>query len=105
MNQPYLVLDDVSRVHGSGALAVSALVGASLSLQRGELVAVMGPSGSGKSTLLNLAGALDRPTSGRVLIDGVDLSTLSAKQVAAVRRTKVGFVFQDFNLVPSLTAA
>lgn len=105
MNQPYLVLDDVSRVHGSGELAVSALTGASLTLQRGELVAVMGPSGSGKSTLLNLAGALDRPSSGRVLIDGVELSTLSAKQLAAVRRTKVGFVFQDFNLIPSLTAA
>lgn len=105
MNQPYLVLDDVSRVHGSGELAVSALTDASLTLQRGELVAVMGPSGSGKSTLLNLAGALDRPSSGRVLIDGVELSTLSAKQLAAVRRTKVGFVFQDFNLIPSLTAA
>lgn len=105
MNQPYLVLDDVSRIHGSGDLAVPALIGASLSVQRGELVAVMGPSGSGKSTLLNLAGALDRPTSGRVLIDGVDLSTLSARQLAAVRRTKVGFVFQDFNLIPSLTAA
>ena len=105
MNQPYLVLDDVSRVHGSGELAVVALTDASLTLQRGELVAVMGPSGSGKSTLLNLAGALDRPTSGRVLIDGVDLSTLSAKQLAGIRRTKVGFVFQDFNLIPSLTAA
>ena len=105
MNQPYLVLDDVSRVHGSGELAVLALTDASLTLQRGELVAVMGPSGSGKSTLLNLAGALDRPTSGRVLIDGVDLSTLSAKQLAGIRRTKVGFVFQDFNLIPSLTVA
>lgn len=104
MSQPYLVLDDVSRIHGSGGLEVSALIDASLSVQRGELVAVMGPSGSGKSTLLNVAGALDRPTSGRVLIDGVELSTLSARQLAAVRRTKVGFVFQDFNLIPSLTA-
>lgn len=105
MNQSYLVLDGVSRIHGSGDLAVSALIDASLTVQRGELVAVMGPSGSGKSTLLNLAGAHDRPTSGRVLIDGVELSALSARQLAGIRRTKVGFVFQDFNLIPSLTAA
>ena len=105
MSQPYLVLDDVSRIHGSGDLAVPALIGANLTVQRGELVAVMGPSGSGKSTLLNLAGALDLPSSGRVLIDAVDLSVLSARQLAGIRRTKVGFVFQDFNLVPSLTAA
>ena len=105
MTDPYLVLDRVSRIHGSGALTVHALRKVSLTVSSGELVAVMGPSGSGKSTLLNLAGALDQPTSGRVLIDGVDISSTSAKGLAAVRRSKVGFVFQDFNLIPSLTAA
>ena len=105
MTDPYVVLDRVSRIHGSGALTVHALRKVSLTVSSGELVAVMGPSGSGKSTLLNLAGALDQPTSGRVLIDGVDISSTSAKGLAAVRRSKVGFVFQDFNLIPSLTAA
>jgi putative ABC transport system ATP-binding protein len=105
MNHPYLVLDRVTRMYGSGELAVPALVDASLTARRHELVAVMGPSGSGKSTLLNLAGALDTPTSGSVVIDGVDLTTCSAKELARIRRTKVGFVFQDFNLIPSLTAA
>ena len=102
---PYLVLDRVSRIHGSGELTVHALTKASLTVCPGELVAVMGPSGSGKSTLLNLAGALDLPSSGRVLIDGVDVATLAPKALALVRRRKVGFVFQDFNLISSLTAA
>ena len=71
----------------------------------GELVAVMGPSGSGKSTLLNLAGGLDQATSGRVVIEGEDLTGLNAKGIAQLRRRRVGFVFQDYNLIPSLTAA
>jgi putative ABC transport system ATP-binding protein len=102
---PILRLERVSRVHGADATQVCALDDVSLDVRAGELVAVMGPSGSGKSTLLNLAGALDRPTSGRVLIEGVDLTTLSPSGVAALRRRSVGFVFQDFNLIPSLTAA
>jgi len=105
MTTPHLVLDRVSRIHGSGDLTVYALSKASLTVSPGELVAVMGPSGSGKSTLLNLAGALDLPSSGRVLIDGVDVTTLSPQGLAGVRRKKVGFVFQDFNLIGSLTAA
>jgi len=105
MNTHYLVLDRVSRIHGSGELTVHALNKASLTVCAGELVAVMGPSGSGKSTLLNLAGALDLPNSGRVLIDGVDVTTLAPRALALVRRRKVGFVFQDFNLISSLTAA
>lgn len=105
MTQPFLVLDRVSRVHGTGPLAVPALTQASLTVSRGELIAVMGPSGSGKSTLLALAGALDLPTSGRVLIDGVDVTAVNARDLAELRRTKVGFVFQDFNLIASLTAA
>jgi putative ABC transport system ATP-binding protein len=102
---PVLVLDAVSRIHGSGETAVNALTGASLTVERGELVAVMGPSGSGKSSLLNLAGGLDRATSGTVTVDGTRLDELDAKGLAALRRRSVGFVFQDLNLIPSLTAA
>jgi putative ABC transport system ATP-binding protein len=102
---PILVLDNVSRVHGHGETAVRALDGVSLTVHAGELVAVMGPSGSGKSTLLNLAGGLDQPTSGKVVVEGADVGALSLRAVAALRRRSVGFVFQDFNLIPSLTAA
>jgi putative ABC transport system ATP-binding protein len=100
-----LELRDVVRVHGSGETAVHALRGVSLTVDPGELVAVMGPSGSGKSTLLNLAGGLDAPTSGSVLVEDTDLGGLSRGQLAAVRRRSVGYVFQDFNLIPALTAA
>jgi putative ABC transport system ATP-binding protein len=102
---PVLVLEDVSRVHGEGETEVVALSHASLTVARGELVAVMGPSGSGKSSLLNLAGGLDQATSGRVVVEGVDVSSLDAKGLAALRRRSIGFVFQDLNLIPSLTAA
>jgi putative ABC transport system ATP-binding protein len=100
-----LSLRGVRRVHGRGAGAVVALDGVDLDIHTGELVAVMGPSGSGKSTLLNLAGGLDTPTSGTVLLDGAPLSGLDAARRAAVRRRAVGYVFQDFNLIPALTAA
>ena len=99
-----LQLDTVSRVHGTGANEVHALRSVSFSAHAGELVAVMGPSGSGKSTLLTLAGGLDQPTSGTVSIEGVDLGTLGAKGRARMRRTSIGYVFQDFNLIPALTA-
>jgi len=102
---PILFLDNVSRVHGQGETAVRALDGVSLTVHAGELVAVMGPSGSGKSTLLNLAGGLDQPTSGRVVVEGAEVGAMSLSAVAALRRRSVGFVFQDFNLIPSLTAA
>ncbi|MEV4221374.1 ABC transporter ATP-binding protein [Nonomuraea sp. NPDC049725] len=92
-------LREVTRTHGD----VHALKGVSLDVARGELVAVMGPSGSGKSTLLNVAGGLDRPTSGSVVIEGADLAAV--KDLAALRRRSVGYVFQDLNLIPSLTAA
>jgi putative ABC transport system ATP-binding protein len=101
---PILFLDNVSRVHGQGETAVRALDGVSLTVHAGELVAVMGPSGSGKSTLLNLAGGLDRPSSGRVLVEGAEVGGMSMSALAAMRRRSVGFVFQDFNLIPSLTA-
>jgi putative ABC transport system ATP-binding protein len=100
-----LELDQVTRVYGSGRAQVRALDGVSLRVARGELVAVMGPSGSGKSTLLNLAGGLDRPTAGRVVVDGSDLGALDRRGLAALRRRRVGYVFQDLNLLPGLTAA
>jgi putative ABC transport system ATP-binding protein len=100
-----LELRDVTRVHGRGEMAVHALRGISLTVTAGELVAVMGPSGSGKSTLLNLAGGLDAPTSGQVVVEGVVLGSLGRHGLAAVRRRRVGYVFQDLNLLPSLTAA
>jgi putative ABC transport system ATP-binding protein len=100
-----LELREVSRVHGSGETAVHALRAVSMTVTAGELVAVMGPSGSGKSTLLSLAGGLDSPTSGTVLVEGVDLAGLSRHELAAVRRRSAGYVFQDLNLIPALTAA
>ncbi|MBT0772664.1 ABC transporter ATP-binding protein [Kineosporia sp. J2-2] len=105
--QPVLLsLHDAARVHGQGtAVPVHALNGVSLQVRVGELVAVMGPSGSGKSTLLHLAGGLDAPTSGDVVVDGVSVGGLSVKARAALRRRSVGYVFQDLNLVPALTAA
>ncbi|MBC7308664.1 MAG: ABC transporter ATP-binding protein [Tetrasphaera sp.] len=103
--QPTLRLIDVHRTHGTGEAAVHALRGVSLEVHPGELVAVMGPSGSGKSTLLNVAGGLDRPTQGQVIIGDTDLTDLDARGLAKLRRRRVGFVFQDYNLIPSLTAA
>jgi putative ABC transport system ATP-binding protein len=100
-----LQLDQVTRRHGEGATQVQALRGISFAAYAGELVAVMGPSGSGKSTLLTLAGGLDQPTSGSVSVEGIDLTTIGSKGRARMRRTSIGYVFQDFNLIPALTAA
>ncbi|MBB5112210.1 ABC transporter ATP-binding protein [Micromonospora echinospora] len=99
-----LDLQDVRRIHGAGEAAVHALRGVSLTVRAGELVAVMGPSGSGKSTLLALAGGLDRPTSGEVVVEGEALGGLSARELARLRRRRIGYVFQDLNLLGSLTA-
>ncbi|RKR74530.1 putative ABC transport system ATP-binding protein [Frondihabitans australicus] len=99
-----LVLDGVSMQYGRGETAVTALSGVDLTVSRGELVAVMGASGSGKSTLLTVAGGLAAPTSGEVVVEGRWLSQLSARDLASLRRKSLGFVFQDFNLIPSLTA-
>ncbi|MFJ7628584.1 ABC transporter ATP-binding protein [Streptomyces sp. NPDC097595] len=105
VDAPVLELRSLTRTHGTGIAEVQALRGISLSVHAGELVAVMGPSGSGKSTLLTLAGGLDTASGGQVIIEGQDISALGRKGLAALRRRSVGYVFQDYNLIPALTAA
>ena len=100
-----LELRRVSKLYGHGAAEVHALREVSLAVDPGTMVAVMGPSGSGKSTLLTIAGSLEEPTSGQVLVAGQDLATMSRNDKARLRRQAVGYVFQDFNLLPGLTAA
>ena len=104
MTEAVLRLIGVTQQYGTGATAVSALSGVDLEVCRGELVAVMGPSGSGKSTLLSISGGLAIPTTGEVVVEGSYLSEQSPKQLAQLRRRSLGFVFQDFNLIPTLTA-
>ena len=104
MSVELLRLDGVSRQYGRGETAVTALAGIDLTISAGEMVAVMGASGSGKSTLLTIAGGLTAPTSGEVVIDGQWISAMKPKQLAVLRRRTLGFVFQDFNLIPALTA-
>ena len=99
-----LELRQVSKLYGSGPTEVHALCEVDLSVEHGELVAIMGPSGSGKSTLLTIAGSLEQATSGQVLVDGVDLATMSRSDQARMRRRSIGYVFQDFNLLAGLTA-
>jgi putative ABC transport system ATP-binding protein len=100
-----LTMTAILRVHGNGQTAVHALRGVSLDVAAGEFVAIMGPSGSGKSTLLNIAGGLDTATSGEVRVEGVALAGMSRAALARVRRRSVGYVFQELNLIPALTAA
>src|ERR1700691_4614257 len=100
-----LELHQISKSYGEGATSVRALEDIDLSVDAGHLVAVMGPSGSGKSTLLTIAGSLEEPTSGEVRIGGASLANLSRNDKARLRRRTIGYVFQDFNLLPGLTAA
>jgi putative ABC transport system ATP-binding protein len=104
MTHPVLDVRDVVKVYGEGEAQVHALRGVSLTVERGDYVAIMGSSGSGKSTLMNILGCLDTPTAGRYLLDGVDVSRLDDRQLALVRNRRIGFVFQAFNLIPRTSA-
>ncbi|MBN9432297.1 MAG: ABC transporter ATP-binding protein [Bosea sp.] len=104
MTVPEIEFREVSKVYGSGDARVKALDGASFSIARGEFVAIMGPSGSGKSTTMNIIGCLDRPTSGEYFFEGVPTTTLSRNQLTLLRRHRLGFVFQGFNLLARTSA-
>jgi len=97
-------LKNVYKIYSMGEVNVNALNGVDLKITKGEFASIMGPSGSGKSTMMHIIGALDLATSGKVFIDNIDLSTLSEDQLSVIRGKKIGFVFQDFNLIPTLTA-
>ncbi len=99
-----LELGNVSRTYTMGKIEVHALKNVSLEIGRGEFIVILGPSGSGKTTLLNLIGGMDSPTSGRIVSDGIDTTSLKEKSLTVYRRDHIGFVFQFFNLIPSLTA-
>ena len=98
-----LKCEGVSKIYGNGNNQVTALDGIDLSVEKGEFVAVIGASGSGKSTLLHILGSVDQPTSGKVIVDGVDISAMNRTQAAIFRRRKVGLVYQFYNLIPTLT--
>ncbi|OAR23355.1 ABC transporter [Streptomyces sp. ERV7] len=102
---PMVVVEDLRRSYGEGAAAVHALRGVSFEVPRGELVALKGRSGSGKTTLLNLVGGLDRPDGGRITVDATDLAELGEEGLLALRRDRIGFIFQSFGLIPILSAA
>lgn len=104
MNQAMLIAQDLSRQLKVGSHVIHALHSVDLAIDAGEMVGIVGPSGSGKSTLLGLLGGLDRPSSGRVILDGMDISDLSEDRITEIRNEKIGFIFQFFNLIPTLNA-
>jgi putative ABC transport system ATP-binding protein len=104
VSEEALVLKDVKKVYRTQTEEVQVLKGINLAIREGELAVIMGPSGSGKSTLLSIAGGLDKPTEGRVIVGGVDITDMSEEELAKIRARKIGFVFQSFNLVRNFTA-
>ena len=102
--QVILKLVELKKDYSEGEITVHVLKGINMEIEKSEFTAIAGPSGSGKTTLLNLVGCLDKPTSGKIFLDGVDMSKYSKKELADIRRQKIGFVFQTFNLIPILTA-
>jgi putative ABC transport system ATP-binding protein len=99
-----IVTKNISKTYGIGDIQVSALKNVSVTIKEGDYIAISGPSGSGKSTFMNLLGCLDTPTSGKIFIEGTDVSTLKDNQLAKIRREKIGFIFQKYNLIPTLNA-
>ena len=104
MGEPVLRVNNLSKTYMQGKIPVHALSNVSFEVEKGEFLSIVGPSGSGKSTLLSLIGLLDKPTSGSVFIDGIEVTTVREGEVPKLRREKIGFVFQHFNLIPTLTA-
>lgn len=103
-NNAYVKLENVSKIYGSGEVRIVAVDEISFEISKGEFVVVVGPSGAGKTTVLNILGGMDKATSGKVLVDGTDISKFNNKQLTSYRREDIGFVFQFYNLVPNLTA-
>ncbi len=104
MAEYVIEIDSLTKVYQTGKTDFKALNNVDLRIRKGDFVAIMGPSGSGKSTLMNIIGCLDRPTSGTIIIDGENISTVNDNQLAVIRGRKIGFIFQKFNLMPSMTA-
>jgi len=104
MNDYVIKTENINKIYGHDDIRVHALENVNIEVKRGEYIAIIGPSGSGKSTFMNLLGCLDKPTSGKLYIDNVDVSKLSDNQLAQIRREKIGFVFQKYNLLPTLSA-
>ena len=105
MSEVILKAEGLSKIYTLNKRKIPALSGVNLQVNKGEFVAIMGPSGSGKTTLLNVLGCLDKPTSGKMVLDEVDVAKLPDKQLCNIRRNKIGFIFQTFNLLPYLSAA
>ncbi len=104
MAEYVIEIDSLTKIYQTGKTDFKALSNVDLRIRKGDFVAIMGPSGSGKSTLMNIIGCLDRPTSGTIIIDGENISTVNDNQLAVIRGRKIGFIFQKFNLMPSMTA-